>query len=161
MCKLSFGTGVTRYWCPCSKSNLQNCKKVAWWFLIFYILWIDIDCSLIYKLSAEEDKNHQKLRFLAPYLAISIIGFISTCLLLYGIKRKIKWILVSWIMIAQLNVVFWTIGYLVILQIGFWTLYLLVIWFQSIYGSLIVYSGIQEIENESSQNMHETQLQNV
>ena len=64
-------------------------------------------------------------------------------------------------MIAQLNVVFWTIGYLVILQIGFWTLYLLVIWFKSIYGSLIVYSGIQEIENESSQNMHETQLQNV
>ena len=64
-------------------------------------------------------------------------------------------------MIAQLYTVFWTIGYLVILQIGSWTLYLLVIWFQSIYGSLIVYSGIQEIEVESSQNVHETQLQNV
>ena len=158
MCKLSFGTGVTRYWCPCSKSNLQNSHNVACVFFGFYTVCIGWS---IYQLSVLEDKNNSRLRFFAPLLAISIIGFISTCLLTYGIKRKIKWILVSWIMIAQLNVVFWTIGYLVILQIGFWTLYLLVIWFQSIYGSLIVYSGIQEIENESSQNMHETQLQNV
>ena len=155
---MCFGTGVTKYWCPCSKSNLQNSHNVAWWFFGVYTVWIG---GSIYELSVLEDKNNSRLRFFAPLLAISIIGFISTCLLTYGIKRKIKWILVSWIMIAQLNVVFWTIGYLVILQIGFWTLYLLVIWFKSIYGSLIVYSGIQEIENESSQNMHETQLQNV
>ena len=158
MCKLSFGTGVTRYWCPCSKSNLQNSHHVAWWFSGVYTVWIG---GSIYELSVLEDKNNSRLRLFAPLLAISIIGFISTRLLTYGIKSKIKWILVSWIMIAQLNTVFWTIGYLVRLQIGFWTLYLLVIWFQSIYGRLIVYSGIQEIENESSQNMHETQLQNV
>ena len=100
---MCFGTGVTKYWCPCSKSNLQNSHHVAWWFSGVYTVWIGWS---IYELSVLEDKNNSRLRLFAPLLAISIIGFISTCLLLYGIKRNIKWILVSWIMIAQLNIVF-------------------------------------------------------
>ena len=165
-CNMCFGTGVTRFCCPCYKSNLKNCRGVAGGSFGFYATWI---CLAIYDFQRNNTsilfnvRSHS--RFLAPLIAISVIGLIASFLLLYGMKRKIKWILVLWIVITQLTTVVWTVGLSGIpesnmsnLALALWLLY---VWSHNIFGSLIVYSGIQEIENDSPQNVAETQLQNV
>ena len=158
---MCFGTGVTRFCFPCSKSNLQNCHYVVGSFSAAYatlLYWS------IYDLTSEKSNNsihfNIKPELSALLISASIISLIVSSVLLYGIKRKIKLILVLWNLIAVLNIVFWTIVFMddTILDVTncFSALFLLFIWVYFIYASLIVISGIEEIENESSKNVTET-----
>ena len=159
---MCFGTGVTRFCCPCSKSNLQNCYYVVGSFSAAYatlLYW------LIYNLTTEEvgiqyrslqslQAGNNSVQDLSGLLiAVSIISLVVSSLLLYGVKRKSGLILQLWPLTALLNVVWWTIGFLVFLPIpiGYSVLSLPFIWAYFIYATLIVGSGIEEIEKEKEE----------
>ena len=161
---MCFGTGVTRFCCPCSKSNLENCYYVVGSFSAAYatlLYW------LIYNLTTEEvgipyrslqslQAGNNSVQDLSGLLiAVSIISLIVSSLLLYGVKRKSGLILQLWPLTALLNVVWWTIGFLVFLPIpiGYSVLSLPFIWAYFIYGTLIVGSGIEEIEKEKKNRL--------
>ena len=146
---MCFGTGVTRFCCrPCSKSNLQNCQYVVGFYSAAYATLL---CWSIYDLTFEESNTSILSRFHDVLIAVSIISLIVSTVLLYGIIKKIEWILVLWFLVALLNIVFWTIGFLVILpiSIGYSALFILIIWVYFIYASVIVNRGREEIQNES------------
>ena len=161
---MCFGTEVTRFCCPCSKSNLQNCYYVVGSFSAAYatlLYW------LIYNLTTEEvgipyrslqslQAGNNSVQDLSGLLiAVSIISLIVSSLLLYGVKRKSGLILQLWPLTALLNVVWWTIGFLVFLPIpiGYSVLSLPFIWAYFIYATLIVGSGIEEIEKEKKNRL--------
>ena len=161
---MCFGTEVTRFCCPCSKSNLQNCYYVVGSFsaayatLLFWLIYnltteeVGIPYRSLYSTTVEESNNSvQDLSGLL--IAVSIISLVVSSLLLYGVKRKSGSILLLWPFTALLNIVWWTIGFLVFLPIpiGYSVLSLPFIWAYFIYATLIVASGIEEIEKEKEE----------
>ena len=148
-----FGIGVTRFCCPCSKSNLQNCKHVAGATLGSSLTRL---ITWSYKLASA--KHETELRICYGMIALAIISLLASFVLFYGYRYQIKWMLHFWNITALLQIVVLTIIFLVILPVGYWTLSIILFWAIFIFGILIVQSGIEEIvETPSEVNLQNEQ----
>ena len=151
MSKLSLGTGCG----PCSKSKLQNGQMVAWYLLGFYAIHVGF---AIFCLSFQ----YQETRIVTiSYILLipSLLLCFSNGLLIYGIKRKIGWIIFLWFPISNVLLFGLTVGWMIYTYPSNWTLALLFLWLQHFYASFIVLSGLKEMDNDSFQNVSQAQPQ--
>ena len=147
--------------CPCTKSTLQ----IAWYLFGFYaihagftLLWSFSEyqnTGIGYIFTSQQYSRGQCLTLLIPSLLLCL----TNGLLIYGIKRRIGKIMYLWITLSNVFIFGSTVGWMICTYPGYWTLLILFIWIQHLYASFIVWSGVEEMDNDSSQNGSEAQPQ--
>ena len=139
--------------CPCTKSTLQ----IAWYLFGFYS--IHAGFPLFWFFSEYQKTGIVSANYIYILLIPSLLLCLTNGLLIYGIKRRIGKITYLWVILSNVFIFGSTVGWMICTYPGYWTLLILFIWIQHLYASFMVWSGVREMDNDSSQNVSQAQPQ--